>query len=60
MSNTMPKNYLELILKNEKLTQEEKIQRINFVYNNYRQKLDEDLRNYLIKTGTVETMFDLM
>ncbi len=49
MSNTMPKNYLELILKNEKLTQEEKIQRINFVYNNYRQKLDEDLRNYLIK-----------
>ena len=45
----MPKNYVELILQDENLTQEEKIQRINFVYDNYRQKLDEDLRNYLIK-----------
>lgn len=49
MTNTMPKNYVELILQDENLTQEEKIKRINFVYENYRQKLDEDLRNYLIK-----------
>lgn len=49
MTNTMPKNYVELILDDEKLTQAEKIQRINYVYNNYQEKLDEDLRNYLIK-----------
>ena len=49
MTNTMPKNYAEMILKDENLTQDEKIQRINFVYNNYRQKLEQDLRNYLSK-----------
>ncbi len=49
MGNNISKNYIELILQDETLTQEEKIQRINFVYENYRQKLDEDLRNYLIK-----------
>ena len=49
MTNTMPKTYVELILDDEKLTQAEKIQRINYVYNNYQEKLDEDLRNYLIK-----------
>ena len=49
MNNTQQQNYIEMILNDEKLTQEEKIQRINYVYNNYRQKLDEDLRNYLIK-----------
>ena len=49
MTNTTPKTYVELILDDEKLTQAEKIQRINYVYNNYQEKLDEDLRNYLIK-----------
>ena len=49
MTNTMPKTYVELILDDEKLTQAEKNQRINYVYNNYQEKLDEDLRNYLIK-----------
>ena len=42
MTNTTPKNYVELILDDEKLTQAEKIQRINYVYNNYQEKLDED------------------
>ena len=49
MTNTMPKNYAEMILQDENLTQDEKLQRINLVYYNYRQKLEEDLRNYLSK-----------
>lgn len=49
MNNAQQKNYIETILNDEKLTQQEKIQRINYIYNNYRQKLDKDLRNYLVK-----------
>ena len=44
MTNTMPKNYAETILNDKNLTSDEKIQRINFVYNNYQEKLDEDLK----------------
>ncbi len=49
MTNTMPKNYVEMILQDETLTQDEKLRQINFVYNNYRQKLEQDLRKYLSK-----------
>ena len=49
VNNAQQKNYIETILNDEKLTQQEKIQRINYIYNNYRQKLDKDLRNYLVK-----------
>lgn len=49
MTNTMPKNYAETILNDKNLTSDEKIQRINFVYNNYQEKLDEDLKNFLLK-----------
>ena len=49
MTNTMPKNYAETILNDKNLTSDEKFQRINFVYNNYQEKLDEDLQNFLLK-----------
>lgn len=49
MTNTMPKNYAETILNDKNLTTDEKFQRINFVYNNYQEKLDEDLQNFLLK-----------
>ena len=49
MTNTLPKNYAETILNDKNLTTDEKFQRINFVYNNYQEKLDEDLQNFLLK-----------
>ena len=49
MGKSISNNYVETILNNESLTKDEKVKMINFVYENYRQKLDEDLRNYLIK-----------
>ena len=49
MGKSISNNYVETILNNDSLTKDEKVKMINFVYENYRQKLDEDLRNYLIK-----------
>ncbi len=52
MKKTESNNYVETILKNDNLTKNQKAEIINFIYNNYNKKLEEDLRNYLIKIWT--------
>ena len=49
MAKTQNQNYLDTILQDEKMTQEERIQKINHYYNDYREILDRDLKNYLTK-----------
>ena len=52
MKKTESNNYVEIILKDNNLTKNQKAEIINFIYNNYNKKLEEDLRNYLIKIWT--------
>ena len=52
MKKTESNNYVEIILKDNNLTKNQKAEIINFIYNNYNKKLEEDLRK--IRSNTIE------